>query len=115
MRAFAFVFLTWFAAPAWAEPTLRIETSQGVGFTMNRPITEFVGDRIRVSGSVCRRAFAAGQPRYVRLERRSFNGAVIATRSARIRGLPGYRGGCGFYAFIEPILADREFARLSAD
>ena len=113
MRALAFVFLTWFAAPAWADPALRIETAQGAAFTMNTPVAEAIGDRVRVSGSVCRRAFAAGRPRYVRLEHRTAEGDVIAARSVRIRGLPGYRGGCGFYTLVEPTLPEGDFARLS--
>lgn len=113
MRTLALLFYASIATPAWCEPAVRLETAPGGAFTMNTPVVEAHDGQLRISGSICRRAFAAGEPRYVRVERRSAAGELIATRSARIRGMPGYRGGCGFYALLEPALAHGEIARLS--
>lgn len=67
-----------------------------------------------VRGSVCRRAFATPPPRYVRMERLSADGALVDAQVARIRGMPGYRGGCGFFSFEASSLGPGDRVRLAA-
>jgi hypothetical protein len=59
-----------------------------------------------VEGAVCRRAWAAtGRPRYVRIDQIAASGEIVASRLAPIRGMPGYRGGCGFYSARQDVIA----------
>lgn len=88
-----------------ANSELQVEISPGVYND---------GTGISLRGAVCRRGFAGGAPRQVRLERLSVEGDVIEARRVRIRGRPGYRGGCGFYSVTAPALAGGETLRLSA-
>jgi len=68
-----------------ATPTLRVRTNEA-GASL-------------VEGAVCRPAWAAtGRPRYVRIDQIGADGDIVASNVAPIRGLPGYRGGCGFYS-----------------
>ena len=71
------------------------------------------GGAVAVRGSVCRSAFTPPPPRYVRLERLGADGATLSARSAPIRAMPGYRGGCGFFSFADALSAG-ESARLAA-
>jgi len=79
------------------DAMLRIERQIGAGFTIRAPHVAQTGDVVNVSGTVCRRAFAAAQPRAVEVEFVDPSGAVVDTQTANIRGVYGYRGGCGFY------------------
>jgi len=79
------------------DAMLRVERQIGAGFTIRAPHVAQAGDVVNVSGAVCRRAFAAAQPRAVEVEFVDLDGAVVDTQTANIRGVYGYRGGCGFY------------------
>lgn len=70
------------------------------------------GGKLAVRGSVCRSAFTPPPPRYVRLERLGADGLALGERSAPIRAMPGYRGGCGFFSFADA-LSPGESARLA--
>ena len=83
---------------AAAEPCLDVRAFSGNGFTLNPPRVERVGETYSVRGAVCRRAFAATPGRRVQADLIGADGKVIATRTARITGAFGYRGGCGHYA-----------------
>ncbi len=67
---------------------------------------------ISVRGSVCRRAYIGGATRYVRAEAIGPNGQVRTLARRPIRGAPGYRGGCGYYALELPVLGADERLRL---
>lgn len=97
------------AASAAAEPT--IELRHGAAFTIAAPAVERRANAISLHGAACRRAFAQGPPAYIQLQRISGDGDVMSTHHARIRGMPGYRGGCGFYAFTN--IANAHRLRLS--
>lgn len=97
---------------AFAET--RIETAPGAGFTINPPTFENSAEQLTIRGSVCRRAFAAGRPRYVRIDRLSADGVMLDRRILPIRGMPGRRGGCGFYSYVGSPLSDGQTARVGA-
>ena len=63
-------------------------------------------------GSVCRRAYIGGATRYVRAEAVGTDGRVRALARRPIRGAPGYRGGCGYFALEVPVLGAGERLRL---
>lgn len=102
------------ASSAHADERVRVATESAAGFTMAAPEADVAGGRLVVSGSVCRRAFAGGAPRYVRVDRYAADGAFLSSHDSPIRGMPGYRGGCGFYAVSAPALGPDETVRVSA-
>lgn len=86
------------ASPAFAENALRVERAHGPGFTIRAPEIAREGETVSVRGAVCRRAFAAAQPRFVRVDFVTVDGVVRDSATVAVRGVHGYRGGCGFYA-----------------
>lgn len=102
------------AWPASAQPRDRLEIEHGPGFTMNARLVETPARGPFVQGSLCRRAFATPPPRYVRLQRFGADGAALDERIMRVRGMPGYRGGCGFFSFKAAPLGEGQRARLGA-
>ena len=98
MKRLCLVFMIATAAPAFAHDALRVERVQGPGFTIRTPEIARAGETVSVRGAVCRRAFAAAQPRFVRVDFVTAEGQVRNSALAPVRGVHGYRGGCGFYA-----------------
>lgn len=82
-------------------------------FPLGSLTVEPVADGAYMHGAVCRRGFSAGRPRYVQVERISGE-IVVETSVARMRGSPGYRGGCGFFALTAPGLEPGQHYRISA-
>ncbi len=98
MKRLCLVLMLATATPAFANDALRVERAQGPGFTIRAPEIARAGETVSVRGAVCRRAFAAAQPRFVRVDFVTADGLVRDSTTARVRGVHGYRGGCGFYA-----------------
>lgn len=98
MKRLCLAFVVASAFPAFAHDALRVERVQGPGFTIRAPEIAREGETVSVRGAVCRRAFAAAQPRFVRVDFVTADGAVRDSAIAAVRGVHGYRGGCGFYA-----------------
>lgn len=113
-RCFIVFFALCVASAAHADDRVRVETASALGFTMGAPAAEAEGGQLVLSGSVCRRAFTAGAPRFVRVDRYAEDGALLSSHHAPIRGMPGYRGGCGFYVVSAPALGPDETVRVSA-
>lgn len=99
---------------AYADDRVRVAAESGSGFTIANPNANIVDGLLIVSGAVCRRAFSAGVPRYVRVDRYTADGDFLSSHEGMIRGMPGYRGGCGFYVVSVPALGADETARVSA-
>lgn len=94
-------------AAARAEP--RVEVVAARSTVLRAPILNSEG----VRGVVCRDAFTSVRARYVRAERFDERGGLVETASAAIRGLPGYRGGCGVFAFESFPVGQDETVRLT--
>lgn len=84
------------ATTANAAPPFRAELAPGAA--MSPPAVSLEGDRVSARGSVCRRAFSAGTPRFVRMDVLGSDGALVGSHTAPVRAMPGYRGGCGHFA-----------------
>lgn len=97
--------------PAFGE--LHALVTPQATLTIGEPSIENTARGISVRGAICRRAFASVRPRHVRLDRIAADGALLRSRTTPIRGLPGYRGGCGFYAFHDAPLRDGETLRIA--
>jgi hypothetical protein len=83
---------------ASADTFATIELTPVRGFTLSSPRIEGAPERASIYGSVCRSNAAGRRPRFVRIESIGADGEEIQSWTTPIRGAPGYRGGCGFYA-----------------
>lgn len=100
------------AAPALAEDAA-IEIVSGPGVSVSRPTVTSGESVLEVSGAVCRNAFSAARPRFVRLQALDEQGFVLETRWSQVRASPGYRGGCSFYTIAVASSGDNRSLRLS--